>query len=174
MPPISPRVRPHFLEASLPRMREGLGHISALAAPPVEAGIPVAHATVLIADARRILHIAGGAFAAHGLDTESWIGQTIEQILPPAAVPILLPRYEAALWRVAASGSTTPCAGCERILGSIMWVVALRGDLISSIEVFQAAGGPSLSASQIDRLVDSAPSFASRLGSLVARPRLVS
>jgi PAS domain S-box-containing protein len=98
MPPISRRVRPHFLDASLPRTREGLGHISALAAPPVEAGIPVAPATVLIADcARRILHVAGGAFAAHGLDTESWIGQTIEQILPPEAVPILLPRYEAAL-----------------------------------------------------------------------------
>jgi hypothetical protein len=27
----------------------------------------------------------------------------------------------------------------ERVLGSIMWVVRLRGDLISSIEVFQAA-----------------------------------
>jgi hypothetical protein len=45
----------------------------------------------------------------------------------------------------------------ERVLGSIMWVVRLRDDLIGSIEVFQAAGGPSLSASQIDRLQDGAP-----------------
>jgi hypothetical protein len=59
----------------------------------------------------------------------------------------------------------------ERVLGSVMWVVALRGDLISSIEVFQAAGGPSLSASQIDRLVDSTPSFASRPGSPVRARR---
>jgi PAS domain S-box-containing protein len=45
----------------------------------------------------------------------------------------------------------------ERVLGSIMWVVRLRGDLISSIEVFQASGGPSLSESQIERLEDGAP-----------------
>ncbi len=74
------------------------GHVSALAAPPAEAGIPVAPAAVLIADcARRIVHLEGGAFDAHGLDTEGWIGQPIEQVLPPEAVPILLPRYEAAL-----------------------------------------------------------------------------
>jgi PAS domain S-box-containing protein len=96
MPPISRRVRPHFPDASLPGTREG--PIPARAAPPVEAGIPVAPATVLIADCgRRILHVPGGALAAHGLETASWIGQTIEQILPPEAVPILLPRYEAAL-----------------------------------------------------------------------------
>ena len=52
----------------------------------------------------------------------------------------------------------------ERVLGSIMWVVRLRGDLISSIEVFQAAGGPSLSESQIERLQDSAPHPAARGG----------
>jgi ketosteroid isomerase-like protein len=52
----------------------------------------------------------------------------------------------------------------ERVLGSIMWVVRLRGDLISSIEVFQAAGGPSLSESQIERLKDSAPHPAARGG----------
>ncbi len=40
----------------------------------------------------------------------------------------------------------------ERVLGSIMWVVRLRGDLIASIEVFQAAGGPSLSEAQLERL----------------------
>jgi ketosteroid isomerase-like protein len=45
----------------------------------------------------------------------------------------------------------------ERVLGSIMWVVRLRGELISSIEVFQAAGGPSLSDAQIERLQDGAP-----------------
>ena len=45
----------------------------------------------------------------------------------------------------------------ERVLGSIMWVVRLRGDLIASIEVFQAAGGPSLSESQLERLQGGAP-----------------
>ena len=45
----------------------------------------------------------------------------------------------------------------ERVLGSLMWVVRLRGDLISSIEVFQAAGGPPLSSSQIERLQDGSP-----------------
>ena len=45
----------------------------------------------------------------------------------------------------------------ERVLGSIMWVVRLRGDLIASIEVFQAAGGPSLSSSQIERLRQGSP-----------------
>ncbi len=45
----------------------------------------------------------------------------------------------------------------ERVLGSIMWVARLRGNLISSIEVFQAAGGPSLSESQIERLEEGAP-----------------
>jgi ketosteroid isomerase-like protein len=45
----------------------------------------------------------------------------------------------------------------ERVLGSIMWVVQLRDDLVASIEVFQAAGGPSLSESQLARLADGAP-----------------
>jgi PAS domain S-box-containing protein len=45
----------------------------------------------------------------------------------------------------------------ERVLDSIMWVVRLRGDLISSIEVFQPAGGPSLSVSQIERLQQGSP-----------------
>lgn len=88
-----------ILDASLPRTEEGRGHTpAAAAAPHTEAGIPVAPATVLIADcARRILHLEGGAFAARGLQTESWIGQTIEQVLPADAVSTLLPRYEAAL-----------------------------------------------------------------------------
>jgi hypothetical protein len=38
-----------------------------------------------------------------------------------------------------------------------MWMVRLRGELISSIEVFQAAGGPSLSQSQIERLQKGSP-----------------
>jgi ketosteroid isomerase-like protein len=46
----------------------------------------------------------------------------------------------------------------ERVLGSIMWVVRLRGEHIASIEVFQAAGGPSLSEAQLERLADGAPS----------------
>jgi EAL domain-containing protein (putative c-di-GMP-specific phosphodiesterase class I)/ketosteroid isomerase-like protein len=45
----------------------------------------------------------------------------------------------------------------ERVLGSIMWVAGLRGDLITSIEVFQAAGGPSLSVSQTERLQGGSP-----------------
>ncbi|MGH2896356.1 MAG: EAL domain-containing protein, partial [Solirubrobacteraceae bacterium] len=53
----------------------------------------------------------------------------------------------------------------ERVLSSIMWLVRLRGDLIASIEVFQAAGGPSLSASQIERLQDGLPCPAARGGS---------
>ena len=41
----------------------------------------------------------------------------------------------------------------ERVLQSIMWVVRVRGDLIASIEVFQAADdGQSLSPSQRERL----------------------
>jgi PAS domain S-box-containing protein len=98
MSPISRRVRSRFLDASLPRTGEGQGHVSALAASPAEAGIPVAPAAVVIADcARRIVHLEGDAFNAHGLETAGWIGQPIEQVLPPEAVPILLPRYEAAL-----------------------------------------------------------------------------
>jgi PAS domain S-box-containing protein len=60
--------------------------------------MPVAPAAVLIADcARRIVHVERGAFDAQGLRTESPIGQMIDDVLPADAVPILLPRYEAAL-----------------------------------------------------------------------------
>ncbi len=91
-------MRPQSLDASLPRTGEGQEHHSALTASRGDAAIPVAPAAVLIADcARRIVHVEGGAFDAHGLRTESWIGQTIERVLPAEAVPILLPRYEAAL-----------------------------------------------------------------------------
>jgi hypothetical protein len=55
------------------------------------------------------------------------------------------------------------------VLGSIMWVVRLNGDLIASIEVFQAAGGPSLSPSQIERLQEGAPAVASRTAGAPAR-----
>ena len=65
---------------------------------PADAAVPVAPAAVLIADReRRILHVGGGAFAAHGLRTDGWIGQTIEQVLPVEEAARLLPRYEAAL-----------------------------------------------------------------------------
>lgn len=46
----------------------------------------------------------------------------------------------------------------ERVLQSITWVVRVRGDRISSIEVFQAAEGSSLSPSQRERLQDGAAS----------------
>jgi PAS domain S-box-containing protein len=87
-------VRTRFLDASLPRTGEGRAHLSA----PAATGGAVAPAAVLIADCSlRILHVEGDAFAAHGLQTEAWIGQTIEHVLPIEAVAILLPRYEAAL-----------------------------------------------------------------------------
>jgi PAS domain S-box-containing protein len=90
-------VRSQLLDASLPRTERGREHPSAPEAP-AETGCPVAPAAVLIADCgRRILHVEGAAFASHNLRTESWIGQTIEQVLPAPVVPILLPRYEAAL-----------------------------------------------------------------------------
>jgi PAS domain S-box-containing protein len=91
-------VRSRLLDASLPWTEDKRGYDPAPAAPRAEAGIPVAPAAVLIADcARRIVHVEGDAFAAHGLRTESWIGQRIEQVLPAEAVSVLLPRYEAAL-----------------------------------------------------------------------------
>jgi len=58
----------------------------------------VAPAAVLIADAeRRIVHVEGGAFDAHGLRTRGWIGLTLEQVLPAEALPSLIPRYHAAI-----------------------------------------------------------------------------
>jgi PAS domain S-box-containing protein len=87
-------VRTRLLDASPPRTGEGRAHLSA----PASTGGAVAPAAVLIADcSRRILHVEGDAFAAHGLQTEAWIGQTIEHVLPTEAVAILLPRYDAAL-----------------------------------------------------------------------------
>ena len=60
--------------------------------------MPVAPAAVLITDcARRIVHVEGGAFDAQGVRTESWLGQTIDDALPADTMPILIPRYEAAL-----------------------------------------------------------------------------
>jgi PAS domain S-box-containing protein len=92
------RVRSRFLDVSLPAAGEERGHDPAPAGLPAKAEVPVAPAAVLIADcARRITHVEGGAFDAHGLRTESWIGQPLEQVLPPEAVAILLPRFEAAL-----------------------------------------------------------------------------
>jgi PAS domain S-box-containing protein len=55
-------------------------------------------AAVIVADAQqRILHVQGGAFAAHGLDTSGWHGQPLSDVLPPDARPVLIPSYEAAL-----------------------------------------------------------------------------
>ncbi|MGZ4167417.1 MAG: EAL domain-containing protein [Solirubrobacteraceae bacterium] len=57
-----------------------------------------APAGVVIADGRRqILHVAGHAFAAHGLSTAGWIGRSLEDVLPSDAVPMLVPRFDAAL-----------------------------------------------------------------------------
>jgi PAS domain S-box-containing protein len=86
-----------FLHAPPSRTEDGRGHLSTQAAAPADPAIPVAPTAVLIADsAQRILHVEGGAFAAHGLRTEGWIGQTIEQVLPAHTSAVLLPRYRAA------------------------------------------------------------------------------
>lgn len=73
----------------------------AAAAPAPSPGLPApagAPAAILIADAgRRIRHVEGGAFGAHGLATRDWLGLTIDQVLPAAALPLLLPRYRAAI-----------------------------------------------------------------------------
>ena len=58
----------------------------------------------------------------------------------------------------------------ERVLGSITWVVRLRGDLISSIEVFQAADGPSLSHIAARATAGGAPSHGSRQRLAPAQP----
>jgi PAS domain S-box-containing protein len=58
----------------------------------------VSPTAVVLADANeRILHIEGEAFARHGLDSGSWTGRTLAELLPAAAAAILLPRYRAAL-----------------------------------------------------------------------------
>ncbi len=68
------------------------------AAPAAGSGVPVAPAGVLIADAAgRIQHVAGDAFASHGLPTDGWVGQTIEQVVPADAAAVLQPRYALAL-----------------------------------------------------------------------------
>jgi PAS domain S-box-containing protein len=91
----------------------------------------------VIADcARRIVHVEGVAFDAHGLDTESWIGRPIEHVLPSDAVPILLPRYEAALaGEVQAfeyrthdrtrlySVQLVPVPGADGVIGSVVAVM---------------------------------------------------
>jgi PAS domain S-box-containing protein len=65
------------------------------------AGVPgasVPPAGVLILDAdQRILHVEGDVFAAHGLRADAWIGLRLDHVLPPEAVPTLLPPYRAAL-----------------------------------------------------------------------------
>ena len=93
-----PRVSSRLVDESLRRTGQERGHVSAPTAPPAETGPPVTPTAVLIADrARRILHVEGGAFEAHGPEVDGWIGRRIEEVLPSEAVPTLLPRYEAAL-----------------------------------------------------------------------------
>jgi len=70
--------------------------------PDPDAAAPAAPsvgpAAVVIVDTdRRILHIEGGGFAAHGLRTAGWIGRSIDEVLPVAAGSVLIPRYGAAL-----------------------------------------------------------------------------
>jgi PAS domain S-box-containing protein len=58
----------------------------------------VGPAAVVIVDTdRRILHLEGGGFAAHGLRTADWIGRSIDEVLRVTAAPELIPRYAAAL-----------------------------------------------------------------------------
>src|ERR1700729_2467319 len=87
-----------FLHAPLSQTEDGREHFSTQAAPPADPPIPIAPTAVLIADrAQRILHVDGGAVAAHGLRTEDCIGQTIEEVLPVHAAAAVLQRYPAAL-----------------------------------------------------------------------------
>jgi PAS domain S-box-containing protein len=55
-------------------------------------------AAVLVADLeQRIVHVEGGAFGAHGLRTDAWVGQRLQDVLPAATLPILIPRYQTAI-----------------------------------------------------------------------------
>jgi PAS domain S-box-containing protein len=56
---------------------------------------------------------------------------------------------------VIAFGRAEGRRGASRVLASVLWVARLQRGQISSIEVFQAASGPSLSQRQMDRLRDS-------------------
>src|ERR1700759_4331147 len=80
------------------RTEGGRGPLCTQAAAPADAAIPVAPTAVLIADrAQRILHVDGGAVAAHGLRTEDCICPAIQGNPPRHAAAALLPRYRAAL-----------------------------------------------------------------------------
>jgi PAS domain-containing protein len=135
-----------FVDGPLPRTGQERGYVAAPTAPSAEAGLPVTPAAVLIADlGRRILHVEGGAFAVHSLEVDGWIGQRIEEVLPSAAGPMLLPRYEAALGgEVQAfqyrshdgtrihSVQLVPVPGAE---GAISSVVAVMQDLTDHVRV---------------------------------------
>ena len=53
---------------------------------------------VLVTDAQeRVLHAEGAAFPQHGLSVVGWRGRQMRELLPPAAIDVLMPRYRAAL-----------------------------------------------------------------------------
>lgn len=84
MLPISPLVRP------LPSSASTSPALPGLPAPPAPA--------VLIADVdERVVHVEGEAFANHGLRTADWVGRPLSELMPPEALPVLVPRYRAAL-----------------------------------------------------------------------------
>jgi HTH-type transcriptional regulator, bacterioopsin transcriptional activator and related proteins len=91
------------------------------------------------------VRVEGAAFGAHGLHTQSWIGQMIDEVLPADAATLLLPRYEAALGgEVQAfqyrshdgtrihSVQLVPVPGAE---GAISSVVAVMQDLTDHVRV---------------------------------------
>lgn len=87
MLPISALVRPLPSSASTSPALPGL---PAPPAPPAPA--------VLIADVdERVVHVEGEAFANHGLRTADWVGRPLSELMPPEALPVLVPRYRAAL-----------------------------------------------------------------------------
>ena len=74
------------------------GHPPASADGPAPLREDGAPAGVVIVDAQsRILHLSGHAFAAGGSDAQVAVGGSIDQVLPPEALPMLWPRLHAAL-----------------------------------------------------------------------------
>ena len=107
---------------------------------------PVSPAAVLVADAdRRITHVEGGAFAAHGLAPQSLVGQTIDEVLPPEGLAILIPRYQAALagesqafryWTQDGAGAyLVQLAPIRDDAGAVRSVVAVMEDITERLRV---------------------------------------
>jgi PAS domain S-box-containing protein len=127
-------VSPRPLDASLPQSAQ----LDRPAAADDDPGSPVAPAAVLIADcSRRILHVQGAAFDAHGLSTTGWIGQRIEQVLPPGAVPLLAPRYEAALAGAAQSFEYRAHDGTRLYEVQLVPMPDDEGSIVSVVAVMQ-------------------------------------